>query len=147
MEHQLLAASLASRESYELIKEYITLKSSTYSKQFQVVMNKLGEYYARDSAAVKADVDLLLTQISETIRNDKHIATFRDMLSAAQAGTASLANVKAVILLAKQQEVADKLSAALVTDLGSEKIDALVKELQELRARDSLDERIFSSLG
>ena len=85
MEAQLLAASLASRDSYELIKEYITLKSSTYSKQFQVVMNKLGEYYARDSAAAKADVDLLLTQISETIRNDKHIATFRDMLSAAQA--------------------------------------------------------------
>lgn len=140
MEHQLLAASLASRESYELIKEYITLKSSTYSKQFQVVMNKLGEYYARDSAAVKADVDLLLTQISETIRNDKHIATFRDMLSAAQAVDLSEANVKATVLLAKQQEVGDKLSQALVMDAGQAKVDELLQELQALRAVTSIEQ-------
>ena len=140
MEAQLLAASLASRDSYELIKEYITLKSSTYSKQFQVVMNKLGEYYARDSAAVKADVDLLLTQISETIRNDKHIATFRDMLSAAQAVDLSEANVKATVLLAKQQEVGDKLSQALVMDAGQAKVDELLQELQALRAVTSIEQ-------
>ena len=140
MEAQLLAASLASRDSYELIKEYITLKSSTYSKQFQVVMNKLGEYYARDSAAVKADVDLLLTQISETIRNDKHIATFRDMLSAAQAVDLSEANVKATVLLAKQQEVGDRLSQALVMDAGQAKVDELLQELQALRAVTSIEQ-------
>ena len=140
MEAQLLAASLASRDSYELIKEYITLKSSTYSKQFQVVMNKLGEYYARDSAAAKADVDLLLTQISETIRNDKHIATFRDMLSAAQAVDLSEANVKATVLLAKQQEVGDKLSQALVMDAGQAKVDELLQELQALRAVTSIEQ-------
>ena len=140
MEAQLLAASLASRDSYELIKEYITLKSSTYSKQFQVVMNKLGEYYARDSAAVKADVSLLLTQISETIRNDKHIATFRDMLTAAQAVDLSEANVKATVLLAKQQEVGDKLSQALVMDAGQAKVDELLAELQELRSVTSIEQ-------
>ena len=140
MEAQLLAASLTSRDSYELIKEYITLKSSTYSKQFQVVMNKLGEYYARDSAAVKADVDLLLTQISETIRNDKHIATFRDMLSAAQAVDLSEANVKATVLLAKQQEVGDRLSQALVMDAGQAKVDELLQELQALRAVTSIEQ-------
>ena len=140
MEAQLLAASLASRDSYELIKEYITLKSSTYSKQFQVVMNKLGEYYARDSAAVKADVSLLLTQISETIRNDKHIATFRDMLSAAQAVDLSEANVKATVLLAKQQEVGDRLSQALVMDAGQAKVDELLAELQELRSVTSIEQ-------
>ena len=140
IEHQLLAASLASRDSYELIKEYITLKSSTYSKQFQVVMNKLGEYYARDSAAVKADVSLLLTQISETIRNDKHIATFRDMLSAAQAVDLSEANVKATVLLAKQQEVGDRLSQALVMDAGQAKVDELLAELQELRSVTSIEQ-------
>lgn len=140
MEAQLLAASLASRDSYELIKEYITLKSSTYSKQFQVVMNKLGEYYARDSAAVKADVSLLLTQISETIRNDKHIATFRDMLSAAQAVDLSEANVKATVLLAKQQEVGDRLSQALVMDAGQAKVDELLQELQALRAVTSIEQ-------
>ena len=140
MEAQLLAASLASRDSYELIKEYITLKSSTYSKQFQVVMNKLGEYYARDSAAVKADVSLLLTQISETIRNDKHIATFRDMLTAAQAVDLSEANVKATVLLAKQQEVGDRLSQALVMDAGQAKVDELLAELQELRSVTSIEQ-------
>ena len=140
MEAQLLAASLASRDSYELIKEYITLKSSTYSKQFQVVMNKLGEYYARASAAVKADVSLLLTQISETIRNDKHIATFRDMLTAAQAVDLSEANVKATVLLAKQQEVGDRLSQALVMDAGQAKVDELLAELQELRSVTSIEQ-------
>lgn len=140
IEKDLLACALHSRQDYELILSYISVKSNSYSKEFQLLLGKIGEYYARDSAVEGVSSELLMAQIGETLRSEKLVARLTEFVNEAAAGTASLANVKAVILLAKQQEVADKLSAALVTDLGSEKIDALVKELQELRARDSLDE-------
>ena len=140
MEKELLGLALSSRADYELVISHLNVKSSSYSKELQLLLGKIGEYYARDSAVEGVSSELLMAQIGETLRSEKLVARLTEFVNEAAAGTASLANVKAVILLAKQQEVADKLSAALVTDLGSEKIDALVKELQELRARDSLDE-------
>ena len=139
MEKELLGLALSSRADYELVISHLNVKSSSYSKELQLLLGKIGEYYARDSAVEGVSSELLMAQIGETLRSEKLVARLTEFVNEAAAGTASLANVKAVILLAKQQEVADKLSAALVTDLGSEKIDALVKELQELRARDSLD--------
>ena len=140
MERDLLACALHSRQDYELILSYISVKSNSYSKEFQLLLGKIGEYYARDSAVEGVSPELLMAQIGETLRSEKLVARLTEFVNEAAAGTASLANVKAVILLAKQQEVADKLSAALVTDLGSEKIDALVEELKELRSKNSLDD-------
>lgn len=140
MEKDLLACALHSRQDYDLILSYISVKSNSYSKEFQLLMGKVGEYYSRDSDAQSVSSDVLLAQIGETLRNEKMVTRLAEFVGDANAGTASLANVKAVVLLAQQQEVADKLSAALVTDLGSEKIDALVQQLTELRARNSLDE-------
>ena len=140
IERDLLACALHSRQDYELILSYISVKSNSYSKEFQLLLGKIGEYYARDSDAGVVSSDVLMAQIGETLRSEKLVARLTEFVNEAAAGTASLANVKAVILLAKQQEVADKLSAALVTDLGSEKIDALVEELKELRSKNSLDD-------
>lgn len=141
MEQPLLAASLRSRHDFDLIKSYIDVRVSTYSKPFQIVMNKVGEYYKRDSDAALVEPTILLTQIAESIRNDKHVQRFTELINESLASTGSDINVRAAILLAKQQEVGDKLSQALAIDAsGSGKIDELIEELKHLRSMTSLDE-------
>lgn len=138
MENQLLSAAMLSRESYDLISGYIELKLPTYSKQFQVLMNKIGEYYKRDEAVESVDATLLMGQIAETIRNDKHIGMFQAKIDDALTTQVSEENVRALILTAKQQEVGDKLSQALVTDASQGKVDELLEELRTLRMMTSL---------
>lgn len=140
MEAQLLAASMKSKESFTLIREYIDLKLSTYSKQFQVLMTKIGEYYLRDESAEHVDPSLLLAQVAETIRNEKHLAMFSALMENAAVASVSDINVRATVLLAKQQEVGDKLSQALVTDAGQKNVPELMEEFQRLRSLTSLDE-------
>lgn len=139
MEQPLLAASLRSRQDYDLIREYVDLKLSTYSKLFQIVMSKVGEYYARDGTAQFVLPEVLLTQIAESLRNVKHVERIQELVSEALASTGSDVNVRAAILLAKQQEVGDKLSQAVSGASGGD-VDALLAELQELRAMTSLDD-------
>jgi hypothetical protein len=141
MEQPLLAASLRSREDHELISQYINMRLATYSKPFQIVMHKVGEYYKRDANVSHVDPSILLTQIAESIRNDKHIARFTELINESLATTGSDINVRAAILLAKQQEVGDQLSQALAQDAGGNaKIDELIEELRNLRSMTSLDE-------
>lgn len=140
MELPLLAASLRSRDDFDLIKAYIEMRSATYSKRFQIVMKKVGEYYQRDKSAANVDASILLTQIAESIRNDKHVQQFTDMINEAVASTGSDINVKAAILLAKQQEVGDSLAQALAMDSSQSKVDDLLRELQQLRTLTNLDE-------
>ena len=139
MEQQLLAASLRSRQDHDLIRSYVNVKATTYSKIFQILMSKVGDYYTRDHEAQVVVPDVLLAQIAEVIRNDKHVQRLRDMVAESLATDASAANVRAIILLAKQQEVGDKLSQALATD-GGGRIDALLDELKGLRAMTSLED-------
>lgn len=141
MEAPLLAAALRSRQDYDLIRSYIDVKLSTYSKPFQVVMAKVGEYYKRDPDAQAVAVDVLTTQIAETIRNDKHITLFSDFIAKAVGGVGSDVNVRAAILLSKQQEIADQVAQVLV-DKGANSPDAapLLEELNRLRAMTSLEE-------
>lgn len=140
MEHPLIAASLRSRSDYELIKGYIDVRQKTYSKPFQVVMSKIGDYYARDGNAEAVVPEVLLTQIVESIRNEKHVATFSDLINESLANTSSDSNVRAAILLAKQQEVGDRLSIAITSGMSEENLDALLEEYSQLRQLTSLDD-------
>lgn len=142
MEQQLLAASLRSRADYELVKNYIDIRTSTYSKLFQIVMVKVGDYYTRDSDAQAVAPSVLLAQMEETIRNAKHIETIKEMLADAAGSATSESNVRAVVLLAKQQEAQDKLAQALasgITDKGVT-IDEMIADVQRLRGLTTLEE-------
>lgn len=139
MEKQLLAISLASKEDFLLVKNYIDLKSATYSKEFQVLIGKTGEYYARDSTAEYVAPEVLVAQLAESVRSDKLLSRLSDFVSEAVAASASGANVRAVVMMAKQQEVADKLAAALVSDVGGAKVDALMEQLASLRQAGTLE--------
>lgn len=138
MEQSLLGASLRSKTDYDMIHSYIDMKGSTYSKPFQIVMNKIGEYYQRDREVNSVDPAVLLAQIAGTIRNEKHVQRFTDLIGEALSVAGSDVNVRAIILLAKQQEVGDRLSQALLT--GSTNVDELIEQLKNLRAMTSLDE-------
>jgi archaellum biogenesis ATPase FlaH len=138
MELQLLASSLRSKPDYELIRGYIDIKLATYDKLFQIVMKKVDDYYRRDPDATAVDAAVLVAQIAESIRNNKHVARMSEMIDSALAASSSDVNVRAVILLAKQQEVADKLSQVLASGIGEP--DGLIDELQAIRAMTSLEE-------
>ena len=141
MEKELLACALASREDYDLIVSYISPKSSTYSKEFQVVLGKIGEYYDRDKEATTVGVSVLAALLADSVRSDKLASRLEAYVNEAAATSVSITNVRAVLLLAKQQEVADRLAAALVGgDEGARKVDSLIEELQELRSRTTIDD-------
>lgn len=139
MEKNLLGISLASKPDFELVKAYIDVRSTSYSKEFSVLMSKVGEYYARDGTAENVNPQVLVAQLAESVRSDKLMARLSDFVGEAVAAGSSEANVRAVIMLAKQQEVADKLAAALVSDIGSDKVDALMEQLTQLRKGTGLE--------
>ena len=141
MEKPLIAAAMRSRDYYELIKDYIDVKLSTYSKEFQVVMGKVSDYYSRDPDAVSVSPDVLMAQIGETLRSEKLVSRLGAMIGESLSENSSNVNVTAVVLMAKQQEVSDKLAAALTSDAQkSDKVDALIEELQALRQMTDLNQ-------
>lgn len=141
MEKPLIAAAMRSREGYDLIKEYIDVKLNTYSKELQVIMGKINEYYTRDPEAISVTPEVLMAQIGETLRSEKLVSRLGSMISEALTESSSDANVKAVVLMAKTQEVADKLAAALTSDAQKNtKVDELIDELQRLRQMTELEE-------
>lgn len=142
MEKPLIAAALRSRHDYDLIRQYIDVKLNTYSKEFQVIMGKVGDYYTRDPDAQLVVPDVLIAQVGETLRSEKLVDRLASIIGESVAEGHSSANIKAVILMAKQQEVGDKLASALTADgaAGSAKVDELMEELANLRQMTGLDE-------
>lgn len=140
MELPLLAASLRSRQDFELIKSYVNVRAATYSKPFQIIMKKVEEYYKRDSSVGAVDHNILLAQVAESIRNPKHVQKFTDLVAEALGTVSSDVNVRAAVLMAKQQEVGDKLAQALAMDSTAARVDVLLEELKHLRSLTTLDE-------
>lgn len=139
MEQALLAASLRSRADYELIKSYIDFKLSTYSKVFQVLIGKVDDYYRRDTDARMVHPEVLMAQIAESIRNEKHVQRFNEMIAESLGSQSSDINVKAVVLLAKRQEIGDQLAVA-ITSGNDEKTRELLSEFKEVNDMTDLDQ-------
>lgn len=135
MEQLLLGASLKSRPSYELISAHIKLK--TYTRPFQIIWEKVIEYYERDEAASDVDRGLLLALLSESTPNPKHYDEFARIVESAFAADVSEPNVRALVLAAKQKEVGENLAAAIVS---SKETLKLAEEYTEILKAQSLDE-------
>lgn len=138
MERELLACALTSREDYGLILQYINTKSSSYSKEFQVLITRVGEYYERDKEATHVTVEVLKALIHETVRAEKLATRLSDFMDEAVGSATSVANVRGVILAAKRQEAADKLSVLLASG-EHEKAKEALAEYTELLGKDTLD--------
>lgn len=140
MERELIACAVASRQDYELILNYIKVKSKDYSKEFQAILDRIGSYYERDKEAHAVSSSILKEQIAESLRSEKLASRLTGFVDEAVATTASLPNVKDLILSVKRQEVADRLSAALVEGEHGTKVQTLLEQYKALAEQTSLDE-------
>ncbi len=114
MEKELLACALHSRQDYELITEHIKVKDKTHTKEFQVVLTKIGEYYDRDKDAQSVSPEIIVAQLVDSVRSEKLASRLTEYIQAAVAAQPSVPNVRAVVLSAQRQGIADRLAAALV---------------------------------
>lgn len=126
---------MARRDSCALILSYITLKE--YSREFQIIITAINNYYQRDNAAFTINRELLLGLLAETVSNKKHLERFTQIVDQAIAADVSVVNVDELILKSKQNEVADKLAVALSNRDDTTK---LLEEYNHLRNMTSLEE-------
>lgn len=137
MELQLLNAALASRDSLYLILDYIAAKD--YSREFQILLPKIKEYYDRDAAANSVNYDVIVAQLEQSLANKKHLKTFTSLIDEAKAVEVSVANIDKLILDAKKYEVRSKLAVALANN--DEKLyTQFLGEFNELQHYDSLED-------
>ncbi len=136
MESKLIGASLKSRNSFELIDKY--LSPASYSREYQLVLGKIKEYYTRDREVDNVDRGIFIELVNQSITNAKHQVKFQDIIDEAYAVESSVNNLEEMIISAKRGEVADKLSVALANR--SPKTDELLEEYQALANVSSLED-------
>jgi len=128
---------LRSRESFDLIRDYIVPKK--YSKEFQILTDKIADYYLRDVEVPCVEPQILFAQLEETIRSEKHLDVFKKAIQEAMdVEGIPEQNIKEIIFQAKRQEKADELATALVNN--PKGAVSLAKEFLDLAALTSLDE-------
>lgn len=136
MELHLLNASLASRENLYRILDYITAKE--YSREFQILMGKLREYYDRDPNAGHVVKDIFLNGLEATVQNKKHFAKFVEIVNEAEGTETSDANIQELILRTKVNELKTQLAVALMND--GKNTAELMERLREIQHYSTLDE-------
>ena len=136
MEQHLLNAALKDRASLYMILDYITTKQ--YSREFQIIIDKIKEYYDKDETAQHVVTELFVAGLAETIQNKKHLDNFVQIINEAAEADTSTANVQDVILTAKTNEAAMALSVALVN--GDKNVTELMEKYRELSHYTTLDE-------
>lgn len=141
MEHKLLKISLDTKENFDLVNQYITLKD--YSREFSIVFGFVKDYYERDSKANHVDVDLLKELISSEVQNEKHADRFKEFLDETINLDVSSANIKQVVLQAKQRELANELAIAIANGKDHEE---LLKKYQAILEYTDLDEMLEKGL-
>lgn len=136
MEQMLLGAALKSRPSFELINNHI--QSKTYTRPFQIIWEKVADYYARDEDAPYVDHGLILALLEESTPNPKHYDEFARIVESAYVADISEPNVRALVLQAKQKEVGESLAAAIVSNKETEELASSYVEILKAQSLDSI---------
>ena len=139
MEQQLLKLVIHSRDDFDLIRQHITTKA--YSREFGIVFDYISDYYERDQNADHVNVNLLVELMSSTMTNEKHVERFKEFIEEAQEADVSAANVKQVILQAKQREVGNELAIAIANGKEHEELLQRYSDLLEYTDLDDLLEK------
>lgn len=135
-EARLLAASCADRKAYDLIKCH--LDDSDLTESGRVVLRNVDTYYGRDPSASRVDWEVLSEQVLQGLTNPKHKATFATILQTLQGTPVSALNVAAVLLGAKREAAAAKLSTLLAAG-HSDGVMELMDEYRALASASDLD--------
>lgn len=136
MESHLLSAALSSRENLYKILDFIAAKQ--YSREFQIIMGKLREYYDRDANADHVVKDVFLAMLEASVQNKKHLENFVNIINEAEGTDTSDANIQELILKTKVTELRTQLAVALMND--GKNVAELMEELREIQHYTTLDE-------
>lgn len=136
MELHLLNASLAGRENLYRILDYIAAKE--YSREFQILMGKIREYYDRDPNADNVVREVFLGMLEASVQNKKHFEKFVEIINEAEGTPTSDANIQELILRTKVNELKTRLAVALMND--GKNTAELMEELREIQHYTTLDE-------
>lgn len=130
---------LKSRESHHLLRTYIDPK--LYSRESQIIFGFVKDYYDRDDSTASVDRSLLAEIMASTLTNQKHTEKFLDIVDEAYALDTSDANVRQVILLAKQKELGTELAMAIANGREHEDLVDKYKEILRYTSLDEMHER------
>lgn len=139
----LLAASLASREAFELVDQYGSPMFKKTDKMAQLVFVEIKKFYSRDATAQQCDTSIVLSCLMETVRAEKHQQTLSEYFNTVKSKQVdvSVPNVKHMLLQAQIKTVKDKLAVALVNgDPLAEQ--QLLSELSELQTKEAVDDPV-----
>lgn len=137
MESNLLNAAFTKRENLFLILQYI--KAKEYSREFQILIGKIKDYYERDVASQAVDRDIFTAQVVDALPNKKHAENFKTIIDDAYIIDGGQANVEKLILDSIKNETATALSVALINK-DEDKVDKLLEEFLQLRHYDNLED-------
>lgn len=136
MELHLLNASLAGRANLYQILDYIAAKE--YSREFQILIGKIREYYDRDPDAGHVVREVFLGMLEASVQNKKHFEKFVEIINEAEATQTSDANIQELILRTKVNELKTRLAVALMND--GKNTAELMEQLREIQHYTTLDE-------
>lgn len=127
---------LKSREIHDLSKRYLDTKA--LSREGQIVVKAIADYYARDATAKAASPEVVAAQLDVAVQNPKHRDKFKEYIHSAAVKESSPANVAEFILRAKREELAGKLAVSLANRDGKD--GPLLEEYRELQKATSMDD-------
>lgn len=136
MELQILGACLKRRSTYELVVEH--LDSKTFSKEYQILIGMIGDFYGRDKDSTHVDSELLIGIMEHSVPNKKHRERFVDILKQASDMDVSASNVDELILKGKLAAIGMQLATSLVN--ADDKVDGLMEEYARIKGMETLDD-------
>ena len=129
MEKSLLGAILQSRSVYDDIVRLGREDGSSFSDLGKVVWKGAEAYYRADKGAQSVDRNVLLVQLSSTIRNEKTFEVIKDVVN--QLPSTSVANVKSAYIWQRRDVIGQQLAASLLgKDVGKQRV--LAEQWSEL---------------
>lgn len=119
-----------------MINKFLNHKAA--SREFQILLKAVGDYYRRDGDARVVDPDVLAAQLEAALPNPKHQKLYTDLVMQAAATDVSSDNIAAMVIGAKRREISTALAVALTNN--DNKQHELLEQFRELQGVTSLDQ-------
>jgi len=138
-EQKLLHALASSRRAWVQVRDW--LEPEDFTAQGQVVLDRIEEFYKKDSRAKSCDLDILLSRITRALPNEKGAEPFAEILQRMREPISGK-NIAEELLILKREAAAGRLANALAARSGQDhdEIDKLLTEYNALHQATCLEE-------
>ncbi len=130
MEHKIIAAIIADRQSFEQIEPH--LGSEDVSPEGAQVLRAVRDFYLKDPDAQRADFDLITGAVMRRLSNPKHRELLDLYLQRVERQDISAVNIVDAVLSAKRESLELSLAEAIAAKQHT-RVDELVERLSQLR--------------